>query len=531
MSKSTRNSQIFEDKVLGKEQKVEKRVSAIPVDIMPTPRLLSTIAASGHHFDGLIAEFVDNSWDARTDDQRAGKEPLRVDVFIKRDVIEIRDNGVGMDVRQLQESLRIASSDKGEGDMGQYGIGMKSAALRLGRVLTIETFPIEGYLCYSCTFDSLEIAQTGKWMVDIEPSIKKSPRRHGTVVRITSIHYNKVADKVADLVAKLGERYRIFLHSKELELFVNRVKCNPSEIMWDTTGYPDHPFHVKFETENGYHVDMEIGMLIEGSHRNFGFDLYKNGRMIESSTKELSEDRKAGTTGGNIHHTSFQWVRGIISFNDAPVNNEKSTFDRGSKIYQECLEAVVARPEFRMVLEASRSRAQRNRNFPKVAAEKIDRYLPYLLAASGRTHPSTPGIGERETHEPRGEREEPRTKGDGTRKRTPRQTKFYIRGRGYTVEHTAQELGPTYGRFDHREEDGVISVTTNLSDPFVAMAVIEEREAVALGLDNIAGALADIIATENDYDRVAYLDERERITRDAIILFNKAGDEPEDGTK
>ncbi len=96
-------------------------------------RLATSLRDIGYDFGTAVADIVDNSIAAgATDiDVRFSAEPNRV---------VISDNGSGMTANALNEALRFGSRrDYAEGDLGRYGLGLKTASLSQCRCLTVVT--------------------------------------------------------------------------------------------------------------------------------------------------------------------------------------------------------------------------------------------------------------------------------------------------------------------------------------------------------------------------------------------------------
>ncbi|WP_392399036.1 ATP-binding protein [Corynebacterium lehmanniae] len=94
--------------------------------IPPSARRLSeSLRDVGYSLESAIADLVDNSI-------MAGASEVDISVvFDGRDsFIRIADNGAGMDSDALNEAMRFGSHrEYGEGDLGRYGLGLKTASM------------------------------------------------------------------------------------------------------------------------------------------------------------------------------------------------------------------------------------------------------------------------------------------------------------------------------------------------------------------------------------------------------------------
>lgn len=98
-------------------------------------RLTDSLRDIGYDFSSAVADLVDNSITAGA---------TQVDILIEFDAeqsrVLIADNGRGMTVNGLTEAMRFGSRRAYcRGDLGRYGVGLKTASLSQGRSLTVLT--------------------------------------------------------------------------------------------------------------------------------------------------------------------------------------------------------------------------------------------------------------------------------------------------------------------------------------------------------------------------------------------------------
>jgi hypothetical protein len=96
-------------------------------------RLTSSLRDIGYDFVSAIADLIDNSI-------AAGATDVGVEIeFAGSDsTIYIADNGCGLNARGMLEALRFGSRRTyGAGDLGRYGLGLKTASLSQARCVTI----------------------------------------------------------------------------------------------------------------------------------------------------------------------------------------------------------------------------------------------------------------------------------------------------------------------------------------------------------------------------------------------------------
>jgi hypothetical protein len=128
-------------------------------------RLTDSLRDIGYDFSSAIADLVDNSITA---------EATEVNVVIEFDSeasrVFICDNGLGMTINGLTEAMRFGSRRRyGKGDLGRYGLGLKTASLSQGRCLTVVTRTSAGRRVIQTRQLDLDlIAEFDDWLV-IEP--------------------------------------------------------------------------------------------------------------------------------------------------------------------------------------------------------------------------------------------------------------------------------------------------------------------------------------------------------------------------
>lgn len=105
-------------------------------DVAPSAsRLTRSLRDIGYEFPTAVADIVDNSIAAGAS---------RVEIMVEYDgtdsCVVIADDGRGMSPGQLQEALRFGTRRSyGHGELGRYGLGLKTASLSQCRALTVVT--------------------------------------------------------------------------------------------------------------------------------------------------------------------------------------------------------------------------------------------------------------------------------------------------------------------------------------------------------------------------------------------------------
>ncbi len=158
------------------------------VDVTPSAsRLTNSLRDIGYDGPTAIADLVDNSIDAG-----ASRVDIRFEFGGAGSSISIVDNGSGMTRPQLDEALRFGSRRRyASGDLGRFGLGLKTASLSLGRCLDVCTRPGERFRMRRLDLD--RITENDRWEVAHHPADEHMRRLldrlggRGTAVRISTL--------------------------------------------------------------------------------------------------------------------------------------------------------------------------------------------------------------------------------------------------------------------------------------------------------------------------------------------------------
>ena len=142
-------------------------------------RLTSSLRDVGYDFVSAIADLIDNSISAEATD-------IRVEIeFAGRDsAVYIADNGTGLNPRGMVEALRFGSRRTYEsGQLGRYGLGLKTASLSQARSVTVLSRPVDRKRPVWRSLDLDLIAELDEWILAENPrdrAIAQSEKMLGT---------------------------------------------------------------------------------------------------------------------------------------------------------------------------------------------------------------------------------------------------------------------------------------------------------------------------------------------------------------
>jgi hypothetical protein len=191
-------------------------------ELAPDPQLMESMRAVGYTLETAIADVIDNSITAASD---------QVDVRFTATPearIAIIDNGSGMDRQALLDAMRLAgrppSYTRQPHDLGRFGLGLKTASLSQARSLTVAAK--QGEALGGVRWDLDHLANTGKWSLQLldNREIRSLPwiesldsHDHGTLVlweRLDQLHAapNLVEEQLDELMDRVRGHLGLVFH-------------------------------------------------------------------------------------------------------------------------------------------------------------------------------------------------------------------------------------------------------------------------------------------------------------------------------
>ena len=274
--------------------------------------MLEALRGLGYSTQSALADILDNSLSA-------GASRIDLNFFWdgSSSRIEILDDGRGMDDGELECAMRLGEKSpldaRDVGDLGRFGMGLKTASFSQCRRLTVASVKNETVNCLRWDLDALAARQDDEWRVFEGPSPGSEPylstlvaRGKGTLVlwevldRIVTSGY--VAQDFLDLVDRVERHLAMVFHRylqgsrPKLRLFINGRAVEP----WDPfmSGHSAKPWNspiARNNTSAGYievecHVlphkdrlksgEFESGSGPDGWTAQQGFYVYRNERLL-----------------------------------------------------------------------------------------------------------------------------------------------------------------------------------------------------------------------------------------------------------
>lgn len=212
--------------------------------------IVNALRHCGYNNYAAIADIIDNSVEPDVDATTVNIT-LATDTPNKGGVIKeiiIRDNGCGMDFETMQEAMCLGSmtGKTGEANLGMYGAGMKTAALSIGKRLTVISKVEDQDYVSKAVLDITDAVNGGAIKLTIEKITFNEfdtneetigmfgPDAHGTIVKIGEIDRLANTDRKnfgGHLRTKLGEIFGKFINSKTCEFYVDGTKVQSVDLM------------------------------------------------------------------------------------------------------------------------------------------------------------------------------------------------------------------------------------------------------------------------------------------------------------
>jgi len=479
------------------------------ISILPDRSLMPKIGQTGYSVSQAIAELVDNSIDARQEDKA-----LTVEIHFdgNKGAIEVSDNGAGMNEKTAANSIKLAHSTK-KNKLGEFGLGMKTAATSLGKKFQISTTQKGSDEEYILEYDEEKWLKSGDWTkheMKIKTGVDK--RRSGTTILIKNLQFSIYPNLPGNVKKDLSARFAPFIESGEVKIKVNTKWCEPEPLQLKTEYHqPDGKELFKFKLESGNEVWGWRGLLKKGSDKgDYGFRVFRRGRLIMQHAK----------IGFNPHPEARQ-ITGEIHLDHIPVTHNKREFIQESPLWHEIVEEEGIFWNFmRGIVREARTSMRKTQidqgildkmevqkdNIMK-AIKKIPELKEYAFPdikekanAKNGEHEGV-DLREIEKRDPRdivSIEEEPTPIDEGTR--TPKKTHtrktyfIWVDGKKFKVEHSFVDL-KTEDVLKDKNVDEItgIHVFTNIAFPGFA----NTKDHVFYGAWNIAEAIAEVMVEKN----------------------------------
>jgi len=448
------------------------------INITPDKTLFSKLGSTGYSIGEALAELVDNAIDARP---KNNPVTITINVENKGKFITVEDNGNGMDKETATKSIVLGLSEKKE-KLGQFGLGLKTAAMSLGKKFTIETTEKGSKEEYILVFDDDDFIKTGSW-TDFEIEIKNGAEidRSGTKITIERLRVPININLFTHIRKQLKERFSPFILNKEVKIIFNNKLIKAEKIILLPNTKENHIISLS----NGEKIKMWTGILEIGSQEKSGFNMYRKGRLIRAHEKLAYS-----------YHPSKMWITGEVHLDCIPVTHNKREFIITNSLYLEFLEKFTEKLKPILVKAQQRHREKRIQDLTQEVKETLkDNILKAISKVEDfkeLAFPSTPAPEKRtkkggdlfrkERREPRKDiveikekKETNKEKGRKPRKTQIKKERFItIAGKKYRFDYEWQELEEEVPKISYSDKHkGFIMIILN--SRFPALNIVKDQ--------------------------------------------------------
>ena len=299
-------------------------------------RVLFGISRIGYTPASAICDIIDNSVTAQASNVWIfiKKKNEGYNLNKKNNVEEyiIIDDGKGMSIEQLDNALDLGSSDAlyAQNTLSKFGLGLKSASFAQGDRLDV--ISSDGTGSGFCK-EYVDLEDIGDEYFSIQSQLSEEDKelidkylkenKRGTIIRISKIRNNNhpsIKSTIDELKEKIGVIYYYFLNDKKLQIYLDGEKilafdplfvdeagdANLDENDWDgkSVQWLLKPTEIQLDSSMNVNGKIEITMLPHPKVRknedisdsvirekyhisanNYGFYVYRNGRLINWANK------------------------------------------------------------------------------------------------------------------------------------------------------------------------------------------------------------------------------------------------------
>lgn len=320
------------------------------VNVVPNASMLNSLRDVGYNEVDAISDIIDNSLDA-------GAKNIKIDVIGKDKVmaITIKDDGIGMDISTLKQALTLGSNvTRNTGSLGHYGLGLKTAAISIGKEFSVLTRKSKEKACLGI-FDIGSMIATNSYDIELDTYFKKSLGTSVTIDKIDKLTSSTPKTYIKALKAGLGLTFTNILST--VNITINGEKLLPVMIApkgsknfsLDTQG-KQKTYSIYFKENNKrYKIKVKMWALpvkkgtgeIDYSQRNQGFYVFRNNRLIATG-QDLGFFNKS--TGMNrfraeVYFNNMDEVKSSIglNFSKRGVNFRESLSD----VFKGALNSII----------------------------------------------------------------------------------------------------------------------------------------------------------------------------------------------
>ena len=325
------------------------------LDISPNASSLArSLRSIGYSFNDAICDILDNSITAKA---------TRISILVlwndSKPVVSIKDNGIGMSRLELIEAMRPGTrspaEQRSEGDLGRFGLGLKTASFSQSSRLSVTSWKSGGD-CYKAVWDLNEVEKSNKWILRLQNlESLENESSTGTLVEWLEMDgfkdmdideaQKQLARMVVDLESHIGRTYHRFIEgiaANKIQFFVNSMECKPTNPFFPAKSV-QRPRETLIDRGKCCYIqsytlphsskcstqEWELNSGPSGYLDSQGFYLYRNNRLIVPGSwfglASKKESTKLCRASIDITHDSdFDWQIDIKKSSATPPPSVRS---------------------------------------------------------------------------------------------------------------------------------------------------------------------------------------------------------------
>lgn len=306
------------------------------IGIRPGSDVYSTYKRMSYKTWYALGEFVDNAtqnYFTHSDEIKAVDGPdaaLEIDIVYdqRADTLSVTDNANGMGIEELTRAVQLNRPPSNTMGRSEFGMGLKMAAIWLGKRWRIVTKRLGSDTEYEVQVDIDLLAQEAPDSLEVlaRPGIGEA--LHYTRIEIEGLYRKIKGAGVGRVKEHLSSIYRRDIGSGEVA-----IRWNGEPLAWASDPVYEETLPDGGKLPWKREIDLEVGGLpvrgsvwirIPGDARRAGLHLFRRGRLVLGGP---GEGYKPHDIFGSPNSFQSQRLVGELDMDDWPVTQTKDDFD------------------------------------------------------------------------------------------------------------------------------------------------------------------------------------------------------------
>lgn len=338
-----------------KDEKVQEVQNEKKINANPTKEFFISMLVRDIALEPAIAELVDNSLDGAKNFRKSYNfsDVCKIDVSFDEDKFCISDTCGGISYEAARDYCFRFGRDNSRpyelaNGTGVFGIGMKRALFRMGKVFDIVSITPTEHFFIHVDVDTWLKEEGNDWTFEFTELGRDETNpleKCGTKITVTDL-YDPIKYSFANPYFRDSFHKYIMRRSSMIKDLNVQVIINEKNIIYEDIkilfGKSFAPY-VQHLTLDDVNITVIAGCAKMGEPKNAGWYVSCNSRMVLFANQK--EETGWGTEDIRAFHPSYASFRGIVLFESAnlenlPWNTTKTGVDSSSKYYQRALEIM-----------------------------------------------------------------------------------------------------------------------------------------------------------------------------------------------